>query len=364
MIQVPKASQRGEVKNMKRKLIFATAAILLSVLMFPQIAVAPPSANSLNTKFIKWQERENVIHILVFDDAGRPGQPPAHVLIGQSIIFGFEWAVGTVEELQAYVDNPDHLFELSVDGGAFVSVKGGYQDAFTAATGSGPRWSWDHDGDGPGDGDGDGIGDWNGPVLFWRYYWPGLPAGIHTFEFRYSDDGGPWYGEIITVVAGPSARSLNKWFIEWQERENVIHILVFDDAGRPGQPPAEVAVDQPIIFGFEWADGSVEDLQASVDDPDHLFELSVDGGAFVSVKGGYQDAFTAATGSGPRWSWDHDGDGPGDGDGDGIGDWNGPVLFWRYYWPGLPAGIHTFEFGFSYDGGIDWFYELITVQVS
>ena len=121
---------------------------------------------------------------------------------GQWVLFGFEWADDTVEALQALVDNPAHDITVSIDGGASFSVKGGYQDAFVAEAGTGPRWSWDHDGDGLEDGNGNGVGDWDGPILFFRYLYSGLSVGTHTFEFTIVDlEFG--ISEVITVEVIP-----------------------------------------------------------------------------------------------------------------------------------------------------------------
>ncbi|MFX0064860.1 MAG: hypothetical protein ACFFC7_22015, partial [Candidatus Hermodarchaeota archaeon] len=241
-----------------------------------------------------------------------------------------------------------------------------------AIPGAGPPWLWDHDNDGLGDGDSDGIDDWDGPVLFFRYRSAGLTAGTHTFLFNVTFDGGAtWLPDNITVIASPSpycVPSYLKWvngqFLKFQEKSDVIHILVFDDDGRPGQPPAKVAVGQPALLGFEWTGSSLDQLQdAFIDNPLHDITLSVDGGPAFSVKDWYQDPFIAIPGVGPRWSWDHDNDGLGDGDSDGIGDWDGPILFFRYQSAGLTFGTHTFVFSITDDGGITWFSDTITVVV-
>ena len=157
--------------------------------------------------------------------------------------------------------------------------------------------------------------------------------------------------------------SMNARFIRWQQQPHVIHIGVYNDEGTPRSGvPAEVAVGQPILFGFEWGDSSVEQLQAAyIDNPDHDIRVSVDGGPPVYIKDRYQSPFDAVSGAGPRWTWDHDGDGRGDRDGDGIGDWIGPTLFFRYQSPGLPAGEHTFTFEVV-DDGVNW-YPLDTITV-
>ncbi len=179
-------------------------AILLSLVMTLTLATpafaARDNPNSLNARFIHWQEQEQVIHIQVFNDHGRSGQPPAIVSVGQPILFGFEWVEDTTDLLRInYIDNPGHDITLSIDGGTPFSVKSGYQTPFIAATRSGPPWTWDHDADGPGDGDGDGIGDWSGPTLFFRYLNPGLTAGEHTFVFEFTFPDQPTVTDTITV---------------------------------------------------------------------------------------------------------------------------------------------------------------------
>jgi len=128
---------------------------------------------------------------------------------------------------------------------------------------------------------------------------------------------------IARVAALPdSFVSMNARFIRWQRQPHVIHIAVYKDEGTPRSGvPAEVAVGKPILFGFEWGDSTVEQLQAAyIDNPDHDIRVSVDGGPTVYIKDRYQSPFFAVSGAGPRWIWDHDGDGRGDRDGDGIFD--------------------------------------------
>ena len=179
------------------------------VLAVASVFLIAASSNGLNARFIKWQEKAQVVHIFGFTDDGRVGQPAAQADEGQPILFGFEWRGVdlNVEELQdALTNNPDHDLAVSVDGGASTSIKGSYQDAFFAETNSGPKWSWDHDADGPGDGDGDGVDDWNGPIIFVRYQHPGLGAGTHTFVFTLTDPGDPIIDgatDTITVQVGP-----------------------------------------------------------------------------------------------------------------------------------------------------------------
>jgi len=203
MIKIPKASYEG-VKYVKKLPILAGLMIALSLLLLPQVAVAlPNNPKSMNARFVKWPKLSHVIHIFVYWDDGRPGYPDAEVAVGQPVLFGFEWGGDTLEELWDYIDNEDHNIRVSVDGGEPIYIKDGYQDPFIAETRSGPAWSWDHDGDGPGDKNGNGIGDWSGPVLFFRYQSQGLPSGTHEFLFEITDDGGlNWSGETITVIAG------------------------------------------------------------------------------------------------------------------------------------------------------------------
>ena len=158
---------------------------------------------------------------------------------------------------------------------------------------------------------------------------------------------------LILVMVAPTAAlpdnptSMNARMMHFQEKSAVIHILVFEDDGRLGNP-ALVGVGQPLLFGFEWGDGDIASLQAILDDPSTYFTVSVDGGSEVDIVGFYQPPFEAETQSGPAWTWDHDGDGPGDGDGDGVGDWSGPVVFFRYPHPGMGSGTHTFEFALKW----------------
>lgn len=173
---------------MKVKSFFGVLTIL-ALALTTVTAGAAPAANvsGLNARFIDWPIKSNVIHIIGMSDEGRPSQPAAIVKEGQWVLFGVEWTNDTVESLQAFIDKPEHDITLSIDGGIPFSVKEGYQRAFYAQTLSGPRWSWDHDGDGPGDGNGNGVGDWGGPILFFRYQYNGLSVGTHTFEFTIID---------------------------------------------------------------------------------------------------------------------------------------------------------------------------------
>ncbi len=184
----------------KISVLLATLFVLAFALALAQPTQASPdNPTSMNARMTHWQEESAVIHILVWSDAGRVG--PAEVEVGQPLLFGFEWSGGTVESLQAdYIDNPNHDFTVSVDGDPARSVKSFYQTPFNTATKSGPAWNWDHDADGPGDGDGDGVGDWSGAVLFFRYPYPGLALGVHTFVFTVVDTG---QSDIITVDVVP-----------------------------------------------------------------------------------------------------------------------------------------------------------------
>lgn len=163
----------------------------------------------------------------------------------------------------------------------------------------------------------------------------------------------------MAAVAGSHA-SDNALMMKWEKRTDVVHILVFDDDGRPGQPVAKVPGKSPILFGFEFGGNSVEDLEAILATAEAY--LSIDGGPFESVKAGFQPPFVAVPGSGPRWSWDHDFDGLGDGNGNGIDDFDGPVFFWRYAIKHLSKGTHTFEFEFSFDGGTTFETDVITAK--
>jgi hypothetical protein len=183
---------------------FHRSLAILSIAAVLVIAAAPAlGANSLNARFIRWVDKTNVIHIFAFADEGMPGQPAASVKDGQWVLFGFEWAGESVAELQDYLDTPGLDITVSVDGAAAFSVGYGIQDAFEAVPGSGPRWSWDHDGDGLGDGNGNSVGDWEGPIAFFRYLHSGLAIGTHAFEFTFIEPGFS-VSQIITVevVAG------------------------------------------------------------------------------------------------------------------------------------------------------------------
>lgn|SRR5574341_201819 len=183
--------------------VLGVGLLVICLLALGGTAMAAPGGNSLTARAVRFQEADNIIHILVFDDAGRPGQPPAVVAEGDVIVLVFEWELDTLEALRAtYFDNPDHTITLSIDGLPAFSVRGGYQPPFYAETLSGPRWSWDHDGDGPGDGDGDGIGDWNGPVMFFRYPVTGLSVGTHSLALAVEDQG-VIVNEVITVEIVP-----------------------------------------------------------------------------------------------------------------------------------------------------------------
>ncbi len=193
---------------MRSRLAICTSAVvvILVLVMVAPAAALPDNPISLNARMMHWQENPAVIHIMVFQDDGRWGVP-AEVDAGQPLLFGFEWGADegqTVEDLQAILDDPNTSFTVSVDGQAPIDIAGFYQPAFYTETQSGPAWTWDHDGDGPGDGDGDGIGDWNGPIVFFRYPHPGLDTGEHTFEFEaYWLSTDILFVDTIIVNAGP-----------------------------------------------------------------------------------------------------------------------------------------------------------------
>ena len=189
------------MKKYRLFVLFLLVVLVASAGVAPAVA-DPVNATALNARFTHFQEQPQVIHLFVFNDDGRPGQPPAVVQSGQPVLFGFEWDEPSLAELQAnYLDNPNHDILLSVDGSPSVSVKSLYQTPFIAIATVGPAWSWDHDGDGPGDGDGDGIADWDGPVMFFRYQHLALDPGTHAFDFNITNDGGATYdfSDTITV---------------------------------------------------------------------------------------------------------------------------------------------------------------------
>ena len=137
---------------MKKGWILTLIVLLTLVLVVP--ASASPGANGLNAQFMFWQERQNIIHIFVFNDDGR-GSVPAMVDAGDPIILGYELSEDDLANFDYFLTGPYDL-TLSIDGGPEFSVRSSYQTPFDAST-SHPRWSWDHDGDGRGDGDqGDG----------------------------------------------------------------------------------------------------------------------------------------------------------------------------------------------------------------
>ena len=187
-----------------RRFLFV-AAVAVCALLGTSVAAVAGSDASGNAHHMMWVERSDVVHTFVFQDDGRPGQDPAVVHGRSPVRFGFEFGGDSLEYLsETIVDNPLHDIQMSVDGGPWASVKSGYQEPFVATPGEGPRWSWDHDGDGLGDGNGNGIGDWDGPILFWRYGLKHLVKGTHTIEFRITDDGGStfWVHDTITVDVG------------------------------------------------------------------------------------------------------------------------------------------------------------------
>ncbi|MFW9835028.1 MAG: LamG-like jellyroll fold domain-containing protein [Candidatus Thorarchaeota archaeon] len=173
-------------------------AIQLSTLSF--------NAQSLNTQMLRFQQQDNVIHLFNFDDVGTEGQPPAIIRRNQPIVIGFEWIIpgGTPAEVDQlrdeFIDNPNHKFWVTIDGSDSISIKSWYQEPFYTETRNGPRWKWDHDGDGPGDRDGDGIGDWIGPVLFFRYQPYRLAPGTHTLTFTCYVGPGLILTDTVTVI--------------------------------------------------------------------------------------------------------------------------------------------------------------------
>jgi len=188
--------------------LLATLFIFVFALALVQPAQAlPVNPTSMNARFIHWQEEAAVIHILVWDDPGRPDYGPAFVNAGKPLLFGVEWGgVGSTLEglLWSFIESPGSSTTVSVDGGEALDIKGSYQTPFMAATQSGPAWMWDHDADGPGDGDGDGVADWAGPVMFFRYQHPGLKPGTHIFLFTViQQDPYVYLQETITVEVMP-----------------------------------------------------------------------------------------------------------------------------------------------------------------
>lgn len=189
------------MKKLVSTIMFLAVIIAIAAITAPASAFAN-TWKPFNNSFIPWQERDDVVHIFEFDDVGTTGQPVAVVSRGRPFLVGFELSEATVAELQAnYIDNPDHNIYWSLNGGPQIAVKDWYQPPFEAATGSGPAWSWDHDNDGSGDGDGDGIGDWNGPVMFFRIMHQGNSTpGTYTYTYSLTNDGGATFYAIDTVT--------------------------------------------------------------------------------------------------------------------------------------------------------------------
>lgn len=158
---------------------------------------------SWNAHFMKWEIREDVIHVLpgLFE-----GRDEHNVTSSQTLLVGFEFVGGTPESLDAAItDNPDHDIRVVLDGTPVAGDwKAGYQPAYVAETQCGAAWSWDHDGDGPGDGNGNGIGDFSGGVLFWRAPLGPLAPGTYVLEVGITDDAGAtWFaipGGTINVT--------------------------------------------------------------------------------------------------------------------------------------------------------------------
>jgi hypothetical protein len=195
-------SKGKELVQMQYRAVLGTlvVVVVLVLVMVAPAAALPDNEKSMNARMMHFMEKSEVIHILVFEDDGRVGVP-AYVDVGQPLLFGFEWGGYTdIADLLEDMEDPDNYFTVSVNGGGEVDVEGYYQTPFVAETQSGPAWTWDHDGDGPGDGDGDGIGDWSGPIVFFRYPYPGVDSGTHTFEFcfAFGEFGGC---DTITVEA-------------------------------------------------------------------------------------------------------------------------------------------------------------------
>ncbi len=153
---------------------------------------------SRDAQFVRWYYLDWVIHVSggAFEGAGT-----ANVSAGHPILIGFEWAADpgqNVSDLDAlYRGNPDHGIRAVLNGTPLQGDwKQYYQPAFFARTQCGPDWSWDHDGDGPGDGNGNGVGDFAGPVLFWRAPLGPLGSGTYVLSVEVTMDGGATWGSI------------------------------------------------------------------------------------------------------------------------------------------------------------------------
>ncbi|MFX1252659.1 MAG: hypothetical protein ACFFCZ_13720, partial [Promethearchaeota archaeon] len=48
----------------------------------------------------------------------------------------------------------------------------------------------------------------------------------------------PIFAQPVTALPSNNFKSMNKEFLKFQEKSDVIHVFVFDDDGRPGQPAA------------------------------------------------------------------------------------------------------------------------------
>jgi hypothetical protein len=199
--------------------LLAAAGLFLTT---PRAEAAPttdPGEIALNKRFLDWYDRDDVVHILVFDDDGRGHVGPAEVVAGDTVLFGFEYG-GTL--------SPVPTINVMVDGGTPLDVSGSIQSDFVVpAASTAPAWQWDHDGDGPGDGNGNLIGDWvaGTTITFFRWESDPLTAGTHTFVFNTSDPA----SDTITVdVEDPCEEEDN---CDFDPCDDGCEIAIEDDEG-------------------------------------------------------------------------------------------------------------------------------------
>lgn len=224
--------------------LLAATALLVSAPARAQTTDAGEIA--LNERFIDWVDRDDTVHL--FADALVPGGDATDIFVpaGSTVVFGFEFSGPSVEDLEDFLESGGADIDVSINSGPDQSANSGYQEPFTApAASSGPAWQWDHDGDGTGDGNGNGLGDWIGPILFFRYESMVLPEGTTTFEF---DLG----GLTDTITVETSCEAAETCDFEDPEGEWEAAITCDDDCDvvvhDPGSNVADIEVTDDTEF--------------------------------------------------------------------------------------------------------------------
>jgi hypothetical protein len=262
-------------------LAFLLGAALVFAVAAPASAAptTDPDEIARNERFIRFQELEDVVHLVLFGDEGQPSQPPAQVVLGARPLLGFEWTDITVQSLLDNItNNALHDFRVSIDGGAAFSIKASsYQEPFVAVPSlSNPSWQWDHNNDGLGNNS--GIPDWDGPVLFVRFEAPAVTTtGTHTYDFDITYDGGTTLQDFDFITIDVFDPCEEEDDCEFDPCADGCEIVVEDDDGNEAEFSCEDCTEPVVVStdGPDEGDKATFDVDPGNNPKGTVYELVV-----------------------------------------------------------------------------------------